>query len=386
MSTSSSAAGRATIGFVLLLITFVVLCWSGVLDGYTLRYLDQSLLGSGAIYASARSINAAVSVLQGTEVSAVFVSFSVGEVLDPVNDLIERFSGLMLLALGSLALQHLLLTIVSHEYINTLLSLICVALALLWFKPGIVSKPLLVRLAAFLIAIRIALPLITLCTQAIEILFLASSESQRYENIQNFQRQLEDANNSLGVTTAGEDQLDPLQADLDAAKAAYEIELVEQATLEKLVEVAKSEAEALPQPPLWKPWEQKSGALELAEKNLTAARQRLREQRGLVVALDNEIDQIENAIECINLRSEGKSCSIFESAAGFAKRADPRPHLSAVVDRIDDFVKDLVELLISLLFRSVLLPLAALWLFVKLTIWGSRALADSIKTKRLQQD
>ena len=84
---------------------FISLAWTGVLDARSNQYLDSALLGSGAIYATARGINALVSVLQGTEIDAFILTLTIGELLDPVNDLIERFSGVMMLAIGSLALQ-----------------------------------------------------------------------------------------------------------------------------------------------------------------------------------------------------------------------------------------------------------------------------------------
>ena len=90
---------------LLSILALIALAWSGVLDTQSTQYLDNALLGSGAIYATARGINALVSVLQGTEMNALLITFAIGELLDPVNDLIERFSGVMMLAIGSLAMQ-----------------------------------------------------------------------------------------------------------------------------------------------------------------------------------------------------------------------------------------------------------------------------------------
>ena len=102
----------------------VALSWLGSLDRYSQDYLDDALVSGGLVYATARGINAAVSVLQGTEITPAVATFTVGEVLDPVNDLIERFSGMLLLALGSLALQKILLEIFSHTGFSILVSLL----------------------------------------------------------------------------------------------------------------------------------------------------------------------------------------------------------------------------------------------------------------------
>src|SRR6056297_2387620 len=98
------------------------LAWMGVLDKLSEQSLDSALLATGAAYASARGINALVSVMQGTEVHAVMLTVAAGEVLDPINDLIERISTLFLFALGSLALQKILLLLVAERLFNVLLT------------------------------------------------------------------------------------------------------------------------------------------------------------------------------------------------------------------------------------------------------------------------
>ena len=125
MNTRASNGASLSLHWLLLgIVGTVGLAWSGVLDGLSGQYLDRALLGSGAIYATARGINALVSVLQGTEMNALVLTFTVGELLDPINDLIERFSGIMMLALGSLALQKILLEVVSDTTFNILLTLL----------------------------------------------------------------------------------------------------------------------------------------------------------------------------------------------------------------------------------------------------------------------
>ncbi|NVK32470.1 MAG: hypothetical protein HWE20_15800 [Gammaproteobacteria bacterium] len=91
--------------------------------------IDQALSASAVSWASARVINATVSVLQST--SLVFVQ--IGEVLDPINDLIERFSSLMLLSLSALTAQKLLLMMFGQAAIEWVVTLSGVACALALF-------------------------------------------------------------------------------------------------------------------------------------------------------------------------------------------------------------------------------------------------------------
>lgn len=84
--------------WLIALIGLPALGWWGILDEFSSKDINASISSAGLIYGTARGINALVSLLQGTEFSIPFLTFSIGEVLDPVNDLIERFSGIILIA------------------------------------------------------------------------------------------------------------------------------------------------------------------------------------------------------------------------------------------------------------------------------------------------
>ena len=84
--------------------------------------LTRALIGFGI----ARTLNGVISVAQGTEFAVqpagVGVNFSPGEILDPVNDLVERFSWVMLLATSSLGIQKILLEVSSWIGISFMLA------------------------------------------------------------------------------------------------------------------------------------------------------------------------------------------------------------------------------------------------------------------------
>ena len=66
-------------------------------------------------FALARTLNGVISAVQGTEVAiqpaGVGVTLTPGQMLDPVNDLVERFSWVMLGATISLGIQQVLLEV-----------------------------------------------------------------------------------------------------------------------------------------------------------------------------------------------------------------------------------------------------------------------------------
>ena len=110
-----------------LLLLVIALSWSESLDQAARDRIDVSFKKAIATYAVARSLNAVISVAQGTELAVqpvgIGVSLSVGQILDPLNDLIERFSWLVLLALASLGSQLLMMELFAHVWMNVALTL-----------------------------------------------------------------------------------------------------------------------------------------------------------------------------------------------------------------------------------------------------------------------
>ena len=84
--------------------------------------LTRALIGFGI----ARTLNGVISVAQGTEFAVqpagVGVNFSPGEILDPINDLVERFSWVMLVATSSLGIQKILMDVSSWIGVSFMLA------------------------------------------------------------------------------------------------------------------------------------------------------------------------------------------------------------------------------------------------------------------------
>ena len=95
--------------FAVLIIAATALAWWPSLDAHGNATVDAAFKRALVTWALARGLNGVLSVAQGTEVAiqpaGVGVNFTPGEILDPVNDLVERFSWIMMLATSSLGIQ-----------------------------------------------------------------------------------------------------------------------------------------------------------------------------------------------------------------------------------------------------------------------------------------
>lgn len=106
-----------------LVLLLILISWLGIIDKKTEYYIDQAMVNAVVAFGAARGINAAVSVIKSTEVSAMFVSAGIGKVLDPVDDMVEDFSTIMKISLASLASQKIIIEIVSSNFFKILLTI-----------------------------------------------------------------------------------------------------------------------------------------------------------------------------------------------------------------------------------------------------------------------
>lgn len=118
-------------------LLLAVLAALGTVDETGKHYADEAFKRALVTFAVARTLNGVISVAQGTEVAVepagVGVNFTVGQILDPVNDLVERFSAVMLVATTSLGMQNILLKISAWWGISVFLALAAVFyLVTLW--------------------------------------------------------------------------------------------------------------------------------------------------------------------------------------------------------------------------------------------------------------
>lgn len=118
----------------LLFITAALLIYTKQSDTLGLELLDDSLKEAAAVFATAKLLNGVISVIQESGID-FGVMLSVGQILDPINDLVEQFSDVMLLALVSLGIQRLLIEVFAFDTISVaLIALTVPAVLFLWIK------------------------------------------------------------------------------------------------------------------------------------------------------------------------------------------------------------------------------------------------------------
>jgi len=126
------------------------------------------------VYALARGLNAVISVAQGTEMSiepmGVGLTLTPGEILDPLNDLIEQVSTVLLIASASLGVQNILLSLGDHVAIRVglvLLILFTIVCCLLR-RISLTTKQALIKTIMVLTLLRLAVPAVAVVSHQMQ--------------------------------------------------------------------------------------------------------------------------------------------------------------------------------------------------------------------------
>lgn len=154
---------RRMFGAIILALLLAVV-WIRPLDTAAQQYTESGLKRAFATFAAARAMNATISVLQSASVNfqiGAGASVQLGAVLEPLDDLVEQFSTIMLAATLSFATQRLLIEVSGAWPVSVLLT----ALLLAWgtFNVRNLTPPeWLPNLALGLLCLRLAVPAVAL--------------------------------------------------------------------------------------------------------------------------------------------------------------------------------------------------------------------------------
>ena len=162
------------------------------LEAKTVAYLDTLQKKAAASFLVARGLNATLSVIQSLTLSPFIGDIQIGQILDPVNDMIERFSWVMLLVSVIIGIEKLLLT-----WSNQIALLWLLALLLIWgglhyyraYCPKIFIS-LLKRLLLLSLLLRFALPLMLLSAEKTNQQLLAEKQQIAQQNLFESKQQL----------------------------------------------------------------------------------------------------------------------------------------------------------------------------------------------------
>jgi hypothetical protein len=179
--------GRRKLLGVLILALALVLVWLRPLDTTAEEYTEAGLKRAFATFAVARGMNAAISVLQSASVTfqiGAGASLQLGAVLDPLDDLVEQFSWLMLAATLSFATQRLLIEASGAWPVSVVLTMLLLAWGI-WHLKDRTPPGWLPHLALGLLCLRLAVPVTALGSEVTYRMLLAGEYEASEAHIAN---------------------------------------------------------------------------------------------------------------------------------------------------------------------------------------------------------
>lgn len=187
-------------------------------------------------FALARTLNGVISAVQGTELAlqpaGVGVTLTPGEVLDPINDLVERFSWIMLGASLSLGVQQVLLDVGQWWGVRLLLGVL--GLWWLWMRlraagqggAGGGRERVLFRVFIIVVFIRFAVPVAMIANEGLYRLFLEDRFVESTQVIETAGSEISEASREdagAAAPEAGEGVLDSLGQMLDSTRKSLNL-------------------------------------------------------------------------------------------------------------------------------------------------------------------
>jgi len=203
----------------LLLVLLAVFSTTPFIDQRAEMEYEQLFQRAFITFALARTINGVISVVQGTEVAlqpaGVGVTLTPGEILDPVNDLVERFSWIMMGATISLGVQNVLLDVSAWWMVQALLIVLVAWLVIRLWYPGqerANQMALLRHIFLLLLFIRFAVPTMLIANDLLYQQFLEPRYQQSTEVITEAGRDLEQLSKEANTEDANTPDTGVLEA------------------------------------------------------------------------------------------------------------------------------------------------------------------------------
>ena len=356
-------------GYYIAILLAIVFSWWGLLDTKASDYVSSSLVQALSAFGLAKLFNATVSVLQSIQISVFVSSVTIGELLDPFNDMVEDFSGVMKVAVSSLIFQSILLKIISTVYFKAFVTLSGLLFGYLYLVKSRFTE---VAYKIFVTAVgaKFLLVLVVLLSALVDASFLNEEKTQTMYKIQVHSDEMNEVTTGLGVAADLKQSIDKdkqtLQIKLDeqqSERSKHDARLVElTAQNESLNRQIAARKETLSTLDILFNNDEILADLRTQQSALSDDRQRTEQN---IKTSQNKINTLQQSIADLGnltLEDHGFFASIKQSTFGLSHFKDK---ISEYVETLNGLVNDFLTLLALFAFNTVLIPVLFLYLGAK---------------------
>ena len=362
-------------------VVLIAVSFGGGLDRLAQEVVADSVTENVGIYATSKVINGLVSMLQTSQVKVpLLASVELGQMLDPVNDAVERLASVLVWAIGSLFVQRILLEVVLSPVFKWALCSIGVAMTVFvllveWktFRSGCgrllaISdtgfdrcRDGLVRLFVLAVILRFVVPVILTLSFMVSQMFLESQIARNTEQLSLLETQMSDMTGSdLAESTV-------LEAERESEEERNNALREEKASAQDEIDRLNARiGELSDETGLLGLLPESLGGPEEGEE-LDAAKERRRELEDEIESIDDQIRGSDEAIECLDTRIAGGSCeSLWERVSNVG--ATGITQLKEAFGKFNDMATNITLLLIAVAIKNILFPVLFLMVAVKYSL------------------
>ena len=337
----------------ILIMALLIVSWWGAVDNLAAYVNGESIKDAAIIYGVARSINGVISLIQSAEIGAIVGSVRPGELLDPMNDLIERFSSVMAWSLSSLVLQKVLLSVFSSYSFKVIFTVCCALMFILKWLP--LSAHFVARAwSLFLIvaSLRFSIAIVCALTAAVDQGFIQKIEQASLQTVQTFNSEI-----SVGINDVA-----AIDEDAKQEQAALQIKRDE---INKTVTLTNADIATLSEQLDTLPKRSLLDVVKRKKKNETtqAIEDQITTKERELDRLQVQLTSIEKKLECIVIKQSGGSC---EGNLSKLKNMFSAEKLSEISQKINQTIDDLITVLVSLVLITIIIPWTFLYLSYRL--------------------
>ncbi|MCL7744268.1 hypothetical protein LV476_04790 [Guyparkeria hydrothermalis] len=353
-------------------VLLILVSWVEVFDRKTESYIDQTLVTAVTSFASARAINATVSVIKSAEVSVPFVSADIGAALDPIDDMVEDFSTVMKFATASLVLQKIIIEIVSSTGFKILLTIGgLLFIAILRYGPsGITNTAFKVFLTVGLV--RFLLILVLAASAMADNAFLEEQTEAEAQKLAQQSNQFQAAESEIDLSA---EEKATLEARLTEAESAKQQAMTASQELATKLEKARDELTAA-QERVERLDEGRSTMdainfmkdtpeYDKAEGARDQAADKVEQLSSRMDALNDQIEEYAEEAQDIRAILAGKDGSFMSSVSRKMSAIKDSLSLDNIGQLADDFIDSSIRLISLFVLKTIALPLLFLYLGIK---------------------
>lgn len=372
-SSSAVTKERGKSFWVVVVLLLILISWTSLLDRQSTDYVDSAIVKAGVAFGAARGINALVSTVQSTTINFQFgggIAVSIGEILDPVNDLVEQYSTLMKFAIGSLIIQKVLLEIIADAVFKIAITASGAALVVSLLMKGNPYVKAISKTFFFLIYLRFVLVAVVLLNSAVSGAFIDEKASQNVQVIQNIPSEFDEPGVVRELSEEERESLRDRAEQLQSRRIEIQTEMEE---LEGLIEEAQTAVEA------------SASAVDVASQNvslldrvlnqdsgLADAREQLsRDEGALGVLLDrqetlsDELEKNQFDERLIENQLNGVNDSVLDALKARIDSLTNSVRPEAVRDRLESSLQNMLNVMSLFALETMILPLLFLYMFSK---------------------